>query len=106
MSPAEGPIGVVGGACPKRRPDLRARVFEGELVILDRERQLVHQLNQTASYIWHRCDGEHTVAAIATDVARDFDVDREAADRDVARAVRQLEAAGLVEMPAAGRAAQ
>lgn len=101
MSLAEGPIGVVGAACPRRRPDLRARAVEGELVILDRERQLVHQLNQTASYIWERCDGRHTVAAIATDVARDFDVDREAAARDVAHAVRQLEAAGLVAMPAA-----
>jgi hypothetical protein len=99
MSIAEKPVGV--GGCPRRRADLRARAVDGELVLFDRERQLIHQLNRTASYIWQRCDGHHTVAAIATDVAQVFDVDRAAADRDVAHAVRQLDAAGLIEMPAA-----
>jgi len=81
---------------PRRRAGVRARAIDAEMVMLDRQRQLVHQLNETASYIWDRCDGEHTVTAIARELTRAFDVGLETAERDVAATVRQLEAVGLV----------
>jgi hypothetical protein len=90
-------LGRIADACPRRRSDLRARVVEGEVIVLDRQRELVHQLNTTAGYIWDRCDGHHSVAVIARDLAGVFDVEVEAAQRDVADAVRKLEAAGLVD---------
>jgi hypothetical protein len=93
----EDDVGRTAGACPRRRSDLRARVVEGEVIVLDRQRELVHQLNTTAGYIWDRCDGHHSVAVIARDLAGVFDVEVEAAQRDVADAVRKLEAAGLVD---------
>jgi hypothetical protein len=76
-------------------------VVEGEVVILDRQRELVHQLNATASHIWECCDGHHSIAAIARDLVQVFDVDLATAEHDVAHAVRQLDAAGLVEMRSA-----
>ena len=85
-------------AYPRRRSHVRARAVEGEVLILDRRRQLVHQLNRTAGFIWDRCDGEHSVAAIAHEVAEAFDVDAAAARTDVAGTVRRLDAAGLVEL--------
>jgi len=91
------PIATPTTVYPRRRPHVRARAVEGEVVILDRQRELVHQLNETASYIWGRCDGHHSVAAIATDLAQVFAIDLETAQRDVAEAVRRLEAAGVVE---------
>ncbi|HEX9821819.1 MAG TPA: PqqD family protein [Methylomirabilota bacterium] len=101
MSTTGPPGGARPSACPRRRSDVRARAVEGEMVVLDRQRQLVHQLNQTASYVWERCDGEHTVPTIARDLAGVFEVDLQSAETDVANAVRQLEAAGLVEMASA-----
>jgi hypothetical protein len=86
-----------GSLHPMRRPGLRARVVDGEVVILDLRRQLVHQVNQTARYIWDRCDGSHTPLHIAGELARDFDVDLATAERDVAAAIRRLEAASLVD---------
>jgi hypothetical protein len=70
------------------------------MVLLDRGRQLVHQLNETASYIWERCDGRHSIVAIAGGLSAAFDVDAYTAERDVAVTVRQLEDAGLVEVAA------
>jgi hypothetical protein len=83
---------------PERRSPLVGRVVDGELVLLDRQRNRVHQLNATATYIWDRCDGRHTVAAIARDVQRVFAVDVKIAGKDVARAVQELEAVGLVRV--------
>ena len=86
------------GVCPTRRAGVRARAVDGEMLLLDRQRQLVHQLNSTASYIWERCDGGHTLMNIADELGQAFEVDSDTVTRDVAAAVRQLETAGLVDM--------
>jgi Coenzyme PQQ synthesis protein D (PqqD) len=92
---------VAADARPRRRSNVRSRVVEGEVIVLDRQYQLVHQFNRTAGYIWDRCDGQHSVATIAGDLTQVFDVDLETAKKDVAHAVRQFEAAGLIETASA-----
>ena len=82
---------------PKRRTDVNARMVDGEVVVLDRQAGLIHQLNQTASYIWDRCDGQSTVAEIANQLAAAFDVDANTAVHDVATAIMQLHRLGLIE---------
>ena len=82
---------------PIRRAGLDARSLTGETVVLDRRLRRIHQLNQTASFIWERCDGRHAVADIAAQMARDFDVNLETAQRDAASAVARLAEAGLLE---------
>ncbi len=86
-----------GGPRLRRRPDLRARLVDGEMVVLDRERELIHQLNQTASYVWEQCDGNNTAVAIAGQIAESFEVDGATALRDVLQVVEQLEELKLIE---------
>jgi PqqD family protein of HPr-rel-A system len=45
---------------------------DGDLVILDRTRGYVHQLNATASHIWSACDGRHSVDEIAATLEASF----------------------------------
>ena len=82
---------------PKQRPGLVVRDSENEAVVLDKEQDLVHQLNPTSAFIWQRCDGNHSVGEIAEELAETFDVDPETARRDVESAVDQLADLGLVE---------
>jgi Coenzyme PQQ synthesis protein D (PqqD) len=82
---------------PQRRADVNVRIVDGEVVVLDRRSDLIHQLNPTASYIWDRCDGRSTVAEIASQLAAAFDVDAKTAIQDVATAVMQLHSRGLLE---------
>jgi hypothetical protein len=82
---------------PKRRNDVNVRVVDGEVVILDRQADLIHQLNHTASYIWDRCDGRSTAAEIARQLAAVFNVDASTAIHDVATTVTQLYRLGLLE---------
>ena len=79
---------AMGSECPKRRSDVSARVVEGEMVVLDRDASLVHQLNVTASFVWDRCDGRCTVSEIAEQVAS-----KEA----VTAALRRFAELGLLE---------
>ena len=83
---------------PMRRSDLSVRFIEGETVILDRHRKLIHQLNETASYIWERCDGRSTVAEVARELAGAFRIDVDSAARDTASVVRELERMGLINL--------
>jgi len=83
---------------PMRRSDLSVRIMEGETVVLDRHRRLIHQLNKTASYIWERCDGKSTVAEIANELAEAFGIDVDSAERDTVTVVEELESLGLIKL--------
>ncbi len=84
---------------PKRRSDVRVRVVASEMVVLDRQGGLIHQLNHTAGYIWERCDGKSTMADIAKQLAEAFDVDPPTAAADVAAVVQQFQQLNLLEAP-------
>jgi hypothetical protein len=77
------------------------RSVEGEVLVLDRRKERIHQLNVTAAYIWERCDGRHSVVEIAKGLAARFNVDFGTVSGDVAGAVRELEGLGLLEAPLA-----
>lgn len=83
--------------CPKRRTDIIVRVVDGETVVLDRQKGLIHQLNQTASYIWDQCNGTSTLEAIAARFSEAFAVDLKTATEDVTATVLQLQQLQLLE---------
>ena len=58
--------------CRRSGADLTACTVDGDVVILDRTRGYVHQLNATASHIWSACDGRHSVDEIAATVSASF----------------------------------
>ena len=83
-------------ARPKRRSDLLMRSVEGDVVVLDRRDEKIHQLNATAAFIWERCDGRHSVGEIAKGLAAHFDADSGLVKGDVAGAVLKLQDLGLL----------
>jgi hypothetical protein len=64
----------LGMARLRRRTDVKTCLVDGELVVLDRHGELIHQLNKTASYIWEQCDGRRTAAEIAGQLGEAFEV--------------------------------
>ncbi len=79
-----------------KRPDLSVRTVDQEIVILDKETGEVHQLNQTASYIWDLFDGYTTVEQVKESLARDYDIDLAQASADVVAVVEQLKHLNLL----------
>ena len=81
---------------PRLRGIVNARTVDGEIVVLDRTTNQVHQLNPTASFVWQRCDGRHTTVEIADELVGAFEVDRAAARDAVVVALRQFDQLGLL----------
>jgi hypothetical protein len=67
----------------KRRPDVRTRQLNGEMLVLDDSNGCIHQLNPTASFVWEHCDGNNSKAEIVRRLLEQFDADKVVADRDV-----------------------
>jgi len=79
-----------------RRTSLTPRAVDDSLLILDRSRGQLHQLNPTAGFIWDRCDGARQISDIAARLVEAFDVDYATAERDVLLTVRRLGEHGLL----------
>ena len=82
---------------PRRRPDVVARVVDGELVVLDHRRNRVHQLNATARSIWDVCDGTRSPADIVGVVRAEFPDAPDSVVDDVHAALAQLREVGLLD---------
>ena len=82
---------------PRQRPDVNARMVADETIVLDRASAQVHQLNVTASFVWHRCDGRHTPLQIADALTGAFDVDLDTARDAVVTALRRFQELGLLD---------
>lgn len=78
-------------ACPvKKRDSLTLRRVGDELLLLDEERKRIHQLNQTATFIWDVSDRVADLAEIARLLADEFEVNEAAALKDVLEVVSTL----------------
>jgi hypothetical protein len=82
---------------PRRRSDLISRLVEGEVAVLDRRADLIHQFNATAGFIWQRCDGQLTRRDIAAQLVEAFEVDPDTAAASVNSALERFSELGLLE---------
>lgn len=82
---------------PHQASHVSVKEIDGQTLVLDRSRDKLHELNTTASYIWHCCDGKTTVAEIVAATAREFDADPSAVERDVADILGKLAEMHLIE---------
>ena len=84
-------------ALPRRRAGVELQVEGVRTVLLAKKQDAVFELDPLGRAIWELCDGTNAIEEIAVAVCKVFDVDGEAATRDVARLVEQLRTAGLVD---------
>jgi cytidylate kinase len=76
---------------PKRAANLAARVFEGEVIIMNPADSTLFNLNETATAIWLAADGQTTLRRIVErDIVPIFEVDSENALRDAGEFARSL----------------
>lgn len=76
--------------CPRRPDHVVWKVLEGRGILLNIEDGSYFEANPTALAVWQQCDGRTAPEKIAAGVAREFRVDPERAEKDVAAFLREL----------------
>jgi len=75
-----------GNRNPSQHPNAAWREVDGEVVIISPEDSVLHELNETASFIWKSATGERSTEEIARGLAEEFDV----ADAEALADTREL----------------
>lgn len=60
--------------CWQRNPLLAWREIDGETVIISPVESVMHELNDTGSFVWRHADGQHSAAQIAELLAEEYEV--------------------------------
>jgi len=79
------------GSRPQQHPNAAWRELDGEVVVISPADSVLHELNETASFIWRHATGEHTAEEIARRMAEEYEVDSETALADACALVNHLE---------------
>jgi PqqD family protein of HPr-rel-A system len=89
----------MSGIMPLARRGLEVATLDGEAVVFDPDRFVVHHLNPAGLAVWARCDGATPVDEVVADLAADFGVDPGRVGEDLDDLLARLEAEGLLDPP-------
>lgn len=87
---------------PSPRADLVVHEVDGELVVYDPTRELLHHLDATATVVWWLLDGTTPVMQTIDELASTYHTTREQVAPGVDALVARLRAAGLLDEESAG----
>lgn len=96
--PPRGAWDRLADSVPTRNPSTTTRLVAQEAVVVAPSGRVAHTFNATATFIWARVDGAHTVRQIAEEVVRFFDVKPDVAREEVVAFVEDAAAMGLLSM--------
>ena len=94
--PPPAPSGAVGERPPIRSKDLTVHEFDDEALIYDPKTGDTHRLNETALFIWRRCDGVTDPVQIGQALTEAYDVSAADALDQVRRMIVEFDKLGLI----------
>lgn len=81
-----------------RNRDVVSRRLGGSSILVNLTTNSIFELNDTAARVWELLSFTQTVPALAAELQKEFDVERQGATRQVEALLRQLESQGLVRL--------
>jgi len=72
------------------------RIIEGEAILVKVDSGEVIHLNEVAAEVWRIIDGKRKISEIVDHIQKDFDVDREQAEKDTIEFIKSLSNINLV----------
>jgi hypothetical protein len=82
---------------PVKSQDTAHRKLADEAIVVNFTSSFFYNFNLVGTHVWERCDGQHTVAQIAGELAEEFEVNLEEATRDCQEFIDSLVTEGLLE---------
>ncbi len=89
-------MAVADDAILDKSPTIDHRTIGGEAFIISAEDSRIHSLNDTASFIFDRCDGKTPLRAIVGALSEAFEVTPEVAWEDTRALVEELLSRGML----------
>ena len=80
----------------QKKENLAWRNIDGQIFIVDPQKNILHELNPVAARIWELIDGKRTVKEIGEQVFKEFEVTLEEAGRDILELVGELKEKHLI----------
>ncbi len=80
-----------------RNESILSQELDGEFVLYDPEEDAIHNLNETAYFVWKNCDGHCSASEIANRLEEQYYVSMETANGDVESILLQLHEVNLVQ---------
>jgi len=85
-------------AKPKQKPDYNLEMMDGELLLYHLDETKILYCNQTASLIWHLCDGQRTVGQMIDILSEAYPEAAGTMASDVEETIQQFLDAGCIEL--------
>lgn len=79
-----------------QQQNITSRIVDDETILVGANGMQVHQLNRTASFVWAKCDGAHTVDSVLESVIHEFEVEPEVARNEVFSLIAELQKLDLL----------
>lgn len=87
----------------QKNPEVAWKESDGEIVIVAPGQDLMHELNETASFLWKNIDGRKNAAELAALMAKRYEVTAETALRDTEELLQELRVKKLLVQPDSDR---
>jgi len=79
-----------------RRGGLPFQEIDGQAVVVVPSRREMHELDETATFLWRELERERSVAELVGALCGEFEVEPDRAEKDVRAFVARLEEKGMV----------
>ncbi|HEY9072820.1 MAG TPA: PqqD family protein [Desulfobaccales bacterium] len=68
-----------------------------EAIVVNFQNSFFYNLNPVGTFIWERCDGEHTLKQIAAELSEEYEVSPDEAAKDCREFIDSLVEQGLLQ---------
>lgn len=80
----------------QKNENLAWRNIEGEVFVVDSQKNILHELNPVAARVWELTDGKRNLKAIGEQICHEFEVTKEEAEKDILELVGDLKEKHLI----------
>lgn len=81
---------------PARNEATAHRLLGDEALVVNFKDSFFYNLSPVGTFIWERCDGQHSVGQIVEELVKEYEVEPEVAVRDCEQFIQELVQEGIL----------
>ena len=82
---------------PRKLPEIKERNVGNEMMLYDVAGKTIHVLNNTASFVWTCCDGNHTTDDMVKKATGAFNITEDQANTDIEECLASFRELNIIQ---------